>query len=155
MQGVSVQTVLPAAYVCLVPPAHFGQQSILSSFRDEGRLPPRFVGRARGTWSERSDPDILAGRPPVRFGVTMDLWPAMEVPYFSDDESRSSHTDGNRSDAGIEVSALFAGVMLPQVDPAELPQTPADETQEALKENPKNLSHAALLPAALDVSGVA
>lgn len=84
----------------------------------------------------------------------MDLWPSFPLPSMSDDESHSTLSGTEAVDAGIDVSALFSAVQLPQSQPMGTCGLKTSPNREASNDAPKSLSHAAMLHGALKISGV-
>ena len=84
----------------------------------------------------------------------MDSWPCIPLASLSDQDSLSSDTDAEREGEGIDVSALFSAVVLPQENPPECSDSTRGLASQTAEAPPGNLSHAKLLQAALPVSGV-
>ena len=84
----------------------------------------------------------------------MDLLPCSQLASLSDEDSDSSLTDADHDDAGIDVSALFAAVPLPQSDLQDFTSLKMSPEREADNDAPKDLSQATLLRDALERSGI-
>ena len=84
----------------------------------------------------------------------MDSWPIIPLAFGTENDSLSSDTDAEREGEGIDVSALFSAVVLPQENPPECLESTRGLASQTAEAPPGNLSHAKLLQAALTVSGV-
>ena len=84
----------------------------------------------------------------------MDSWPIIPLALETENESLSSDTDAEREGEGIDVSALFSSVLLPQENPPECSDSNRGLVTQAAEAPADSLSHAKLLQAALAVSCV-
>ena len=77
------------------------------------------------------------------------------LPSLSEEESSESSSEGGSDFAGIDVSALFAGVKLPDTEPVAAAGTSASSVSEAKSQKQaRDLSHSNMVRQALEVSGV-
>ena len=91
--------------------------------------------------------------------MTLDTGVSLQVrqhlPSLSEVESSESSSEGGSDFAGIDVSALFAGVELPDSEPVAAAGTTASSVSEAKSlKQARDLSHSNMVRQALEVSGV-